>query len=590
MLQLNDFILGVGTGIENYNELVFKCAIQNNFTFFDCANMYPTQRNVVGKAIKNLKKNRKFNRNKVFISSKLNMNEMGMVRKFDWEQFGNDIIENTKKALHELNISYLDLMLIHWPLRINPKTGQSEEFIIEEIWPYMEELVNLKIVRYIGVSNFGLLELHRLLNICHIKPYVNEIEFHPYQTNQIVIDFCKNNNINIIGSSPYAFGCDDRYIIQLLNEPILKKIAEKYTTTSAIVVLQWNIENGVFPIPGTSKIEHLLDWKKVGTFTLCKEEIEEINNLHKDIRLYDNEVYGYHKLTYYPQYSFYSYSCLVGNKNDNTLKLIDTTMTNFLKLVHDSITIGPGFVILKDVFQDHVNKIKQIVDSYDGNEIERWDGFDTECESIVNQDPVFIELINNPLVGLIVETLLGWDCLIDNCSFSTSRPAPNNTLFGPHIDSPFEQHPGAFIPPHTYPVVLQCIHCVDDFTKDNGALFVIPHSHKNRQRIHFTSQNKVKTGVVPSNAIPVEAEKGDVIIALGNLWHGALVNNTKEKRRGILIEYISSIIEPRDRYNDRNIKEEIYKHFPRRVVRLFSGGKDNFHSRERLFFKWRKLQ
>jgi len=139
-------------------------------------------------------------------------------------------------------------------------------------------------------------------------------------------------------------------------------------------------------------------------------------------------------------------------------------------------------------------------------------------------------------------------------------------------------------------MVLQCIHCVDDFTKENGSLFVIPHSHKRRERVHFTSQKEVKTGIIPKDAVSVEAQKGDIIVAVGNIFHGALQNKTTEKRRGILIEFISSVVEPRDRYNDGNIKEEIYKLFPRRMIRLFYGGKHNFKSGEGLFTKWSKFQ
>jgi len=591
-MELCNFLLGVGTGTKNYNEEILRVAIDNSYTFLDCANMYPTQRNVVGPTIQKLKTEGTFQREKMFITSKLNFKEMGMVRKYDWEQFGNDIFGNTSKALKELNISYLDLMLIHWPLRENPKTGHTEEFIIEEIWPYMEELVNRKMVRYIGVSNFGLLELQRLLFHCKIRPYVNEVEYNPYQTNKEVIDFCKQEKINVIGTSPYAFGWNNNHILKLLSEPILEKIAKKYDTTPAIIILQWNIDTGVFPIPGTSKKEHLLEWKRVGTFSLDEDEINEINSLNKNVTLYDNKVYAKHKLCYYPKFSFKKYECLVGNENNNDMRLINTGTCDFLKQIKDSITIGPGYIVLKQVLNNYIHKIKEVMDSYDKDVKQRWDGTDprNKDKALINQDPVFIEIINNPVLGMIVDTLLGWDCIIDNCSFSTSRPAPNNGLFGPHIDSPFEQHPGAIIPPHTYPMVLQCIHCIDDFTKDNGSLFVIPHSHKRRERVHFTSQKEVKTGIIPKDAVTVEAQKGDIIVAVGNIFHGALQNKTSEKRRGILIEFISSVVEPRDRYNDGNIKEEIYKLFPRRMIRLFYGGKHNFKSGEGLFTKWSKFQ
>ena len=189
MVELRDVTYGLGTGTKAFNNKMMKYAFEKKVKLIDCGNLYPTQRNIVGPVIKELTKDGKFDRESVFIVSKLWVNELGKVRKFDYENWDNLIETNCKKALNQLGISYLDALLIHWPLN-EDKDNITEEFIIEEIWPQMEQLVHKKLVKYIGVSNFGLIEIHKLLNICTIRPYINQLEINPYQTNQVVSQFC----------------------------------------------------------------------------------------------------------------------------------------------------------------------------------------------------------------------------------------------------------------------------------------------------------------------------------------------------------------------------------------------------------------
>ena len=198
-------------------------------------------------------------------------------------------------------------------------------------------------------------------------------------------------------------------------------------------------------------------------------------------------------------------------------------------------------------------------------------------DNILNIHPVFSELINNNILALIVESLLGWDCIIDNCGVSISRPGKD--VFGPHQDSPFEQNPGATLPHHLSPVVIQAIFCIDGFTKENGGLFAIPYSHKWRER------KRLPYTVIPESAITLETEPGDIILALGNIWHGAYQNKTNNDRRAFLCEFINSIVKPWKEFDTSNINENIYKNFSRRLVRLF-----NNHDEEKLLTPWKEHQ
>ena len=282
MIDLKDVKHGLGTGTKAFNMKMMNHAFDNGVKLIDCANLYPTQRNIVGPVIKRRIEINTFDRESVFIISKLWTNQLGKIRKFDYENWDNCIERNCKKALNELNVKKLDALLIHWPLNEEEKDGITEEFIIEEIWPQMEQLVKKGLVRYIGVSNFGLVELHKLLNVCTIRPYINELEINPYQTNKEVSNFCLNNNIHVIASSHFAFGWKDNHF-KLFEEAALKQVAEKHKISPACVIVKWLMEQDIIPIPGTSNPEHWDEYAKLDGIVLEQDDILRIESLHKKL-------------------------------------------------------------------------------------------------------------------------------------------------------------------------------------------------------------------------------------------------------------------------------------------------------------------
>jgi len=585
-MDLNSITYGLGTGTKAFNHAMMKHAFKHKVKLIDCGNLYPTQRNIVGPVIKDLTIKKEFDRESVFIVSKLWVNELGKVRKFDYENWDCLIENNCKKALNQLNVKYLDALLIHWPLN-EDKDNITDEFIIEEIWPQMEQLVYKKLVRYIGVSNFGLIELHKLLNICTIQPYINQIEINPYQTNHVISQFCLENNIKVMASSPFSFGWKDNHL-KLFKEEKLIDISKKHNISCAAVVVKWLIDQGIIPIPGTSNPEHWDEYGRLENIILEQDDVLNIESLHKNLRLYDDRLYRKHRIEYLPRYSYNVYEALVGSADNPSLYPVRTDKIDFLEKCKVSLTSGPGYLVLRKIFIDELNTIISNFDGkYNKKNHNRHDGADPRNwkDAIVNQHPVYCKLMNNNIIGLIVESLLGWDCSIDNCAFTTSRPAPHTSIFGPHQDSPFEQRPGAALPHHEAPVVIQAIFCVDGFSKENGGLFALPYTHKNRKRPNLPHHGNLRRGIIPKEAIALDTEPGDVILALGNVWHGAYPNNTDLERRAFLTEYINSIIEPRDKFNASNIDKDIYKTFSKRLVRLFSN-----RGKERLAQPWREHQ
>jgi len=578
MINLDDVEYGLGTNPKHFNPKIIDYALDHDVKLIDCASIYPSQKNIIGPVIRQRRSTNRFARNKVFIISKLWPNQLGKIRKFNYE-LCKSIEDNCKKTLKELSIKKLDALLIHWPLNVEEDTGITEEFIIEEVWPQMERLVNEGLVRYIGVSNFGLIELHKLLNVCKIRPYINQLEINPYQPNKVVTKFCIKNNIKVIASSPFAFDWKEPHL-KLFEEDVLKQIAKKHKTTPANVVMKWLINKQIIPIPGTSDPVHWNEYTKLGDVNLTCEDVTKIEKLDENKRLYTDNMFKKHHLEYWPKYSFQTYEALTGTEDNPELKPVSTDNINFLEKCKESLTTGPGYLVLRKIFNDQLNIINlNIGDQLADKNLSRHEITSSKFQDdiILNRHPIYAELMNNNILALIVESLLGWDCLVDNCGVSISRPGGD--VFGPHQDSPFEQNPGASLPHHLSPVVLQAIFCIDGFTKDNGGLFVIPYSHKCRER------KRMMYTVIPETAVTLETEPGDVILALGNIWHGANKNKTTQDRRAFLCEFINSIVKPWKEFDASNIHTNIYKNFSKRLVRLF-----NNREEEKLLTPWKEHQ
>ena len=142
--------------------------------------------------------------------------------------------------------------------------------------------------------------MHKLLNICTIRPYINQLEINPYQTNQAVSQFCLENNIKVVASSPFSFGWKDNHL-KLFQEQKLKEVAEKYGKSPACIVVKWLMDQDIIPIPGTSKPEHWDEYATLDDLVLDQSDILKIESLHKNLRLYDDRLYKKHRIEWTPE-------------------------------------------------------------------------------------------------------------------------------------------------------------------------------------------------------------------------------------------------------------------------------------------------
>lgn len=172
------------------------------------------------------------------------------------------------ESLRRLDMEYLDMYLIHWPIAYKHRT-QWQSYV-QETWRAMEELYEEGKIRAIGVCNFMPHHFEPLLKTAKIKPAVNQIEFHPGLLQQETLDFCKKENILVEAWAPLA-----RQAVLQVEE--LQKLAEKYGKSPAQITLRWEIQKGIIPLPKSSDPERMLENSRVFDFELTREEMALID-------------------------------------------------------------------------------------------------------------------------------------------------------------------------------------------------------------------------------------------------------------------------------------------------------------------------
>lgn len=582
--KMQSFPIGLGCGVsEGPSFEILNYALKCGIRFFDTSTLYSTG------ALNRLNECLSLNhleRKDVHVSLKLWITAFEKNRQYDYDNFYFLLKDNVQKYINDLGLGYLDSLVIHWPLKVDEE-GFPEEFIIEEIWPQLEILVEMQLVKSIGVSNFNIVELQRLLEIAKIKPLINQIEFNPLAHDLALAQFCQSHGIQVVGHSPFNFGWKNTQL-PILKNPVITRIASQHQKSAAQIILAWVIAHQVMPIPGTTSIQHLEEIALSSQIRLSSEEIQEIDALNQEAYCYQ-EIGDYFGQSHYLKFNIPNIEAQILEKN-GSFSITHLYDHDFVAKIKRALTSGPGFVVLPGIFAELSQQLLSDLEAKQAQVLGRWDGYGNHSkDSLLNTGSAIVKLIDDPVLSLLTQSLLGWDCKLDNLAASTSRIAPNNFPLGPHQDSPFEQNPGCPLPPPEYPLVLQTIIALDAFTENNGPLYVIPWSHQKRQRVNLPWSGNIPKGPVPKDALKVIVPAGSAILAVGHIWHGAASNTSDKPRRGFLLEYVSSVCEPRERFTTDNVSDQVLAMCSRRFLRLISDGKRFFYDRPSLLLRYKEI-
>ncbi|KAI2780320.1 Aldo/keto reductase [Daldinia loculata] len=280
--------IGFGTfaneGAKGETYKAVTAALEVGYRHLDCAWFYKNEAEV-GEALRDfLAKNKSVKREDIFICTKV------------WQHLHepDEVKWSLENSLQNFGLDYVDLFLIHWPIAAErddnymPKIGADGKYIIkkeltenpEPTWRAMEELYEAKKTRAIGVSNWTIPGLKKLLQIAKVKPAVNQIEIHPFLPNEELVEFCQQNGILPAAYSP--LGSQDQVPNtgeKVRTNKTLIEVAERSGHTLAQVLLAWGIRRGYVVLPKSSTPERIASNFQVPQ--LSDADFEAVNSVAK---------------------------------------------------------------------------------------------------------------------------------------------------------------------------------------------------------------------------------------------------------------------------------------------------------------------
>lgn len=268
-MNLNQLVTRLNNGIEmpllglgTYNmygeeaETAVLQALTIGYRLIDTAAMYGNETEV-GRAIRKSG----VDRSEIFLTTKVNNNDQGYdstLRAFDL-------------SLEKLDCEYIDLYLVHWPIRGKRK----------ETWKALEKIYKEGIVKAIGVANYLIPFLRELADYASIVPAVNQVEFSPYLYLSDLLDYCRSNKIQIQAYSPLVRG-------KKMKDPLLLQLARKYNKTPAQIILRWDLQLGVSPVPKSVSQPRLQENFELFDFNLSEEDMNAMAHLNENLRVVDD--------------------------------------------------------------------------------------------------------------------------------------------------------------------------------------------------------------------------------------------------------------------------------------------------------------
>jgi len=288
--------LGLGTWKSDPGEVkkaVYE-AIKVGYRHIDCAEIYDNQKEV-GEGIARALGEGICTREDLWITSKL----------WNTDHKKDRVVPALERMLKEMNLEYLDLFLIHWPVVLKegvmfPKEPGDllslDEVPLTETWKGMVQCKEKGATRHIGVSNFNQDHLKTLIDVGP-TPEMNQVELHPFLPQNDLLAFCKQNNIHITAYSPLG-SADRSNRLKKEDEPVLysstaiKEVAEKHGASPFQVLIAWALKRGTAVIPKSTNPEHIASNFDALEIELDSDDMQKIAAMESEYRYVDGSFWA----------------------------------------------------------------------------------------------------------------------------------------------------------------------------------------------------------------------------------------------------------------------------------------------------------
>jgi aldehyde reductase len=261
-------VLGLGTwqGDKGTVGAAVETAILNGYRAIDAAAIYKNEVEV-GEGIARALAQTDLKRSDLFITSKL----------WNDKHAPEDVESACRQTIADLGVEYLDLYLIHWPM---------SDVDHKVCYAAMEQLVDLGLVRSLGICNYNHVQLGPILAAARIKPVMLQIECNPRITQKPLIEFARENKMEVTAYSPLGSpGSSWVDLPSLLNDAKIQAIAEKYGKNAGQILIRFAVERGLFVIPKSTTPSRIISNGNVFDFSLTAEEVETLESFNCGFRV-----------------------------------------------------------------------------------------------------------------------------------------------------------------------------------------------------------------------------------------------------------------------------------------------------------------
>ncbi|KAJ3055524.1 NAD(P)H-dependent D-xylose reductase (XR) [Rhizophlyctis rosea] len=298
---------GTWGGGDDANQLskAVREALEAGYRHIDCAEFYLNQKEI-GQTLKKAFEDGVVKREELFITSKV----------WNTKHRPEHVRESCEKTLKDLQLDYLDLLLVHWPVAwkyTGPEFENgggtptdehgrilNDSVPLQQTWQAFESLVDAGLVKHIGISNYPTILIADLLRYARIKPAVNQVELHPYLSQRKLVHYCQTNGIHVSAYTPLGRpGRVGTVTKEIIKEPVAVQIAEKLSKGKpddqkvdvGHVLLRWHVERGVSVLPKSVTSSRIVRNLRVTSgIRLGEGELRDLDGLECGLRYNDMDL------------------------------------------------------------------------------------------------------------------------------------------------------------------------------------------------------------------------------------------------------------------------------------------------------------